>query len=51
MNTQQPTATPRDRERHDDEELCAEIRKHVLLTLGQPGHLYDVQVRALWQYR
>ena len=51
MNTQQPTAPPRDRERHDDEELCAEIRKHVLLTLGQPGHLYDVQVRALWQYR
>jgi len=51
MSTQQPTAPHRDRERDDREELAAEIRKHVLLTLGQPGRLYDVQVRALWQDR
>ena len=51
MSTQQPTAPQRGREHHDDEVLNAEIRKHVLLTLGQPGRLYDVQVRALWPDR
>jgi len=49
MNTLPPTVPHRVRDQQEDEAVKAEIRKQVLLTLGQPGRLYDLQVRALWQ--
>jgi hypothetical protein len=40
-----PAASP---EKPDRRRLSAEIGKHVIHTLGQPGELYRVQVRQLW---
>jgi hypothetical protein len=48
-------ATKQDEERHANQEKHARQRrnavvgKHVIHTLGQPGELFRVQVRQLWQ--
>jgi hypothetical protein len=38
-----------DRENHERQQLNALIGTHVIRTLGQPGSLHKVQVRALWE--
>jgi len=49
MQTQQQDGQLADLEKQDHQERKAEIAKYVLVTLGHPDNLYNVQVRRLWK--
>jgi hypothetical protein len=49
MPTQQQDKQHTDQEKQERQQLNAVIGKHVIHTLGQPGDLYTVQVRPLWE--
>ena len=48
MSTQQQDNQDRDQEKQTRQQRKTVIGKQVIHTLGQPGHLYEVQVRFLW---
>jgi hypothetical protein len=50
MSTQQrEKQQDANQEKRGSQQLCAAIGKQVLRALGQPGNLYLVQVRHLWE--
>jgi hypothetical protein len=49
MSTQQQDNQNRDQEKQTRQQRRTAICKQVIQTLGQPGHLHDVQVRFLWE--
>jgi len=51
MTTNQQEKPPKEPEKREGPGLDAAISKHVMHTLGQPGDLYKLQVRRLWQDR
>jgi hypothetical protein len=51
MSTQQHDNQHRDQEKQTGQQRKTVIGKQVMQTLGQPGHLYEVQVRFLWEDR
>jgi hypothetical protein len=51
MPAQQQDKSPPSRERHEAEQLSAQIGKHVIHALGQPDDFHRVQVRRLWENR
>src|SRR5262245_7608048 len=48
MPTKQQDEQHTDQEKPERPQLTAAISKHVMHTLGQPGDLYRLQVRQLW---
>ncbi len=48
MPTKQQDKQHKDQDKQDRQELNTTIGKHILLTLGELGDLYRVQVRRLW---
>jgi len=51
MSSQQQDNQHRDQEKQTRKQRRTEIGKQVIHTLGQPGHLHEVQVRFLWEDR
>ena len=49
MSTQQQDIQLTDQEKQSRQQRKTVIGKQVIHTLGQPGHLYEVQVRHLWE--
>ena len=48
MATKQQVKQPADEGNQERAQLSATLGKHVLLGLGQPGDLFRMQVRPLW---
>src|SRR5262245_55442572 len=51
MSAQQHDIQHTDQEKQSRQQWKTVIGKQVIHTLGQPGHLHEVQVRHLWEDR